>query len=333
MMRSRYSIFGIWLIPSSYRIESNEIKFKSSLFFLFCSGFISLVLSFFLFLFFDFFCFVTQRTGSHHTTYIFLLNSLFLSYIHIHIHIHTHTYYIILYYIIGTPVPQIKIDEILIELRKWTTQTGLINKNRERPSIKANNYMILRKPTKNENDNNGDKKSNKSRREIRKAKKQERYKHIWDIAINALQDVDPIYANERCTEIAVTYGFKGSPHRDKQNCGPFYGLSMGNFNSGGGGIMVESSARTCVNINTHNKLGKIDGRYVHWVDEWDNTNMNTDDTNDTTGNANNNNNNNNNAGPAGPTTVERYSLIYYETGNNFIKPGPAVFSIPKDIKR
>jgi len=98
MMRSRYSIFGIWLIPSSYRIESNEIKFKSSLFFLFCSGFISLVLSFFLFLFFDFFCFVTQRTGSHHTTYIFLLNSLFLSYIHIHIH--THTYYIILYYII-----------------------------------------------------------------------------------------------------------------------------------------------------------------------------------------------------------------------------------------
>jgi hypothetical protein len=58
------------------------------------------------------------------------------------------------------------------------------------------------------------------------------------------------------------------------------------------------------------------------------------DTNDTTGNANNNNNNNNNnAGPAGPTTVERYSLIYYETGNNFIKPGPAVFSIPKDIKR
>lgn len=96
MMRSRYSIFGIWLIPSSYRIESNEIKFKSSLFFLFCSGFISSFHSFLIY-FFDFFCFVTQRTGSHHATYLFLLNSLFLFYIHIHIHTYL-LYYIILYY-------------------------------------------------------------------------------------------------------------------------------------------------------------------------------------------------------------------------------------------
>ncbi|OEU19548.1 hypothetical protein FRACYDRAFT_182016 [Fragilariopsis cylindrus CCMP1102] len=214
-------------------------------------------------------------------------------------------------YLEGTPVSQMKIDEIMIALRKWTTQTGLINKNRERPSIKAQNYMILRKPIitidNSDNNDNKNKYSNKSRRAIRKAKKQDRYRNIWDLAINILSDIDPNYADKHCTEIAVTYGFKGSPHIDKQNCGPFYGLCMGTFGNGngsgggGGGIIVESSARTCININTHNKLAKIDGR----------TDMDA-------------------AAAAGLPEVERYSLIYYETGNNFMKPGPAVFSIPKE---
>ena len=247
-------------------------------------------------------------------------------------------------YLEGTPVSQMKIDEIMIALRKWTTQTGLINKNRERPSIKAQNYMILRKPitTKIENDDNdnNNKYSNKSRRAIRKAKKQDRYRNIWDLAINILSDIDPNYADKHCTEIAVTYGFKGSPHIDKQNCGPFYGLCMGTFGNGsgggGGGIIVESSARTCININTHNKLAKIDGRYVHWVDEWDtttttnNTNTNTTDTTTNSTSDTSTDIDAAAAAAAGLPVVERYSLIYYETGNNFMKPGPAVFSIPKE---
>jgi len=30
----------------------------------------------------------------------------------------------------------------------------------------------------------------------------------------------------------VTRGFKGSPHIDKTNIGPFYGLAMGDFEDG-----------------------------------------------------------------------------------------------------
>ena len=87
--------------------------------------------------------------------------------------------------------------------------------------------------------------------------------------------------------------------RDKQNCGPFYGFAMGDFPGGQGGIWVEASARVVAVVNTKNRLGRVDGRYVHWVDSYD-------------------------------KDCERYSLIYYETGNDYITPGAAVFSIPSE---
>ena len=54
--------------------------------------------------------------------------------------------------------------------------------------------------------------------------------------------VDPVFA-QQYTALAVTHGFHGSPHIDKQNVGPFYGLALGNFDEGTGGIQVECSAR------------------------------------------------------------------------------------------
>ena len=290
-------------------------------------------------------------------------------------------------YVDGIPVSSSKLDAIQIELHKWTKSTGLNNKNRERPSIYAKNYMILRKPIpmlttpsvpinkKQHNTMKRQKRSEnsnkKSRREIRKLKKMEQYRKLWKVAIDALHEVDPEYALNKCTEIAVTYGFNGSPHIDKQNCGPFYGLSLGNFTTGGN-IVVESSARVTISMNTHNKLGKIDGRYVHWVEEWgggcngngndirndskstDTTNINNMTNKDSTSTTKNEKSSmaddtatTNHYGDntvvvdcsvfpkPSPTIapVERYSLIYYETGNEFIKPGPAVFTIPRISKQ
>lgn len=200
-------------------------------------------------------------------------------------------------YIDGIPVKENLICEILKELRAWTRETGEDPKNRERPSIKARNYMILRSPKYANSTYLENSKTKASRSAIRKAKKLEKYMNIWKLAKDALMEVDPAFA-ERCTEIAVTYGFQGSPHRDKQNCGPFYGLSMGNFPDGQGGVCVECSARVIAVMNTKNRLGKVDGRYPHFVDHYD-------------------------------KGSERYSLIYYETGDAFIKPGPAIFSLPK----
>jgi hypothetical protein len=51
-----------------------------------------------------------------------------------------------------------------------------------------------------------------------------------------------------------------------------------------------------------NRLGKVDGRYPHWV-----SNYNVDEE-------------------------ERFSLIYYDTLSSYQTPGPAIFSIPHDKK-
>ncbi len=217
--------------------------------------------------------------------------------------------------IYGSPVPDDKLQKLMSELQKWTAHTGLVNKNRERPSIHASNYMILRKPPPtsglsiSNSDTTGSTKQ-LSRRVLRKIQKRERYRSLWEAGIDALTCIDPVFAEHNCTEIAITYGFSGSPHRDKQNCGPFYGLSLGNYDDsdGKGGIVVESSARVVVQVNTKGRLGRVDGRYVHWVAPWGNQISEKESE-----------------------QQKRYSLIYYETGHEFVTPGPAVFSIPGQI--
>lgn len=73
--------------------------------------------------------------------------------------------------------------------------------------------------------------------------------------------------------------------------GPFYGISLGNF-SGGGHVAVESHPLEITYVNTFERLGRVDGRYPHWVT---------------------------------PYTGERYSIIYYRTVGAADPMGPAVF--------
>ena len=124
---------------------------------------------------------------------------------------------------------------------------------------------------------------------------------LWDLALQAMIETDPQFA-ARCSEIAVTYGVIGSPHIDRQNSSHFYGLSLGNFTEGTGCVAVEMSPRVVAEVNTKNRLGKVDGRYPHWV-----SNYNVDEE-------------------------ERFSLIYYDTLSSYQTPGPAIFSIPHDKK-
>ena len=118
----------------------------------------------------------------------------------------------------GIPVPEDKLQALMTELQKWTAYTGLVNKNRERPSIDASNYMILRRPTEPKSDTKPSCKPI-SRRALRKAQKRERYRALWVAGINALHAIDPAFARNNCTEIAITHGFSGSPHRDKVSFG------------------------------------------------------------------------------------------------------------------
>jgi len=59
--------------------------------------------------------------------------------------------------------------------------------------------------------------------------------------------------------------------------------------------MVECSARVVAHVNTKNRLGKVDGRFSHWVAPYD------------------------------ATTKDRYSLIFYQTMGKYQKTESAIF--------
>jgi hypothetical protein len=116
-----------------------------------------------------------------------------------------------------------------------------------------------------------------------------RYAELWELINKAIEGVDPEYA-AKYTGVAVTKGFRDSPHIDTENIGPFYGLALGDF-SGGGAVAVESSPWEVTHVDTFQRLGQVDGRYPHWVTGY---------------------------------TGERFSIIYYQTVGSVTPMGPAV---------
>jgi hypothetical protein len=142
--------------------------------------------------------------------------------------------------------------------------------------------------------------SNKAGKALDKFKRHEK---IWTYAMEALEEVDSNFA-ARVTALAVTHNFTGSPHIDKQNTGPFYGMALGNFKDGTGGVRVECTARVVCETNTKHRLGKVDGRYPHWVAPYERED---------------------NEGDGG---CDRYSLIYYRTSGAIDPIGGAIFRVP-----
>jgi hypothetical protein len=160
----------------------------------------------------------------------------------------------------GTPVSAPLLAKLRVALRDWALKHK--TKNLERTSIDAKCYMILRAPS-----TFGPEPFSRSVK--RAIKKYEKNAELWALAGEALAEVDPEYATQKWTSLAVTKGFTGSPHIDKQNRGPFYGMAVGEFPEGQGGVCVECDARVVAHVNTRNQLGKVDGRFPHWVAPYD----------------------------------------------------------------
>ena len=154
--------------------------------------------------------------------------------------------------------------------------------------IMADKYMILRSPTASEK-----LRRLKYKRAGKAQSKFEANLSLWEAARHAMETVDPEFA-ATFTGLAVTKQFRGSPHIDTTNVGPFYGLAVGDFADGTGGVRVELDPMTVCEVNTKNRLGRIDGRYPHWVSDYD-------------------------------ATKVRYSLIYYLTEGKAQEKGSAVF--------
>lgn len=184
----------------------------------------------------------------------------------------------------GTQVSEGLQASLLGELRQWRART--CDFPRERPKISAQGYMILRSPAEFS-------KKDGAKATLAAAKLAKNIR-LWELAHAAMEEVDPSFAPVY-TALAITYGFVGSPHIDTQNIGPFYGLSLGDFPAGTGGIRVEWSAREVAEVDTKGRLGKVDGRYPHWVS---------------------------------PYEGERFSVIYYQTLGDVTPKTIAVLPTP-----
>ncbi len=78
-----------------------------------------------------------------------------------------------------------------------------------------------------------------------------------------------------------------SPHIDDRDRSFQYAISLGDFQ--GGELCVEGRNHNEINVvDTKNRIARVDGRHIHWVRGW-------------------------NGG-------DRYSLIFYDTTQRFIKP-------------
>ena len=190
----------------------------------------------------------------------------------------------------GTPVEPVLLAAVLAELRDWAARNTDVQ---ERPMVRAQTYMILRSPAEFEA-----KIGQGSGTAFRHRKKFEQNRALWGAAAAALRAVDAGFAAE-FTALAVTHNFRGSPHIDTTNVGPFYGLSVGDFAEGTGGIRVEVDALTVAEVNTRGRLAKVDGRFPHWVAPYD-------------------------------AACERFSLIFYRTEGAVTPKTTAVFGPVSD---
>ncbi|CAD7968371.1 unnamed protein product [Amoebophrya sp. A25] len=156
----------------------------------------------------------------------------------------------------GTPVEEALCAEMLEECRRWVAaeEKKASKSTRERPSIKAAHYMILRRSdvevvgVEMQEDahrttpaavGSTDPQSSRldrfepstaaSRKQARFLRKQRKHQAVWDVARRIVESVDPEFASTQWTQLAVTHNFEGSPHIDKQNTGFFYAIAVGDF--------------------------------------------------------------------------------------------------------
>lgn len=103
------------------------------------------------------------------------------------------------------------------------------------------------------------------------------------------------------TALAITHNVQGSPHTDRHDTTFQHVVALGDFT--GGHLCVHqvddgvddgrdtNTIYRITRINVHNRLARLDGRHVHWVDAWQGT--------------------------------ERYSVVFYSTSSvHATKPAP-----------
>eukprot|EP00804_Cyclotella_cryptica_P007411 CCRYP_002619-RA/>CCRYP_002619-RA protein AED:0.26 eAED:0.26 QI:185/1/1/1/1/0.66/3/1686/543 len=144
----------------------------------------------------------------------------------------------------GVPVPSREaIDTVLNYLRSFS-HWPLVETQR-RGGVSASNYLVI---------------------------KQQQQHHppehdkLWNMCRHLLHLVVPeaVY-----NAVAITRGFRGSPHIDTHDTATFqYVIALGDFVGGHLCCEADVDGTETLAIDIHDRIGRIDGRRVHWVDGW-----------------------------------------------------------------
>lgn len=134
----------------------------------------------------------------------------------------------------GVPIPAEFLQPLLTELRhtRWPPIA-------HRPGMHAQHYLILYWGSNNEG-----------------------YEALYLLLRQLLKWIEPEYP---CTMVAVTKDFQGSPHIDSNDSTYQYALSLGSFCEGGELCVESTCPEEIYVVDTHNKIARVDGRFIHWV--------------------------------------------------------------------
>lgn len=140
----------------------------------------------------------------------------------------------------GAPLPKTLLQPLLQELRqtRWPPHP-------HRGGMQTQHYLVLHRSRANG-----------------RGRPNDGYEALLKHVDNVLEWADPDF---RCTNVAVTKDFQGSPHIDPVDVSFQYAMSLGDFSTGGE-LCVEGSAPNQVwVVKTKDCIAKCDGRNIHWV--------------------------------------------------------------------
>ena len=165
----------------------------------------------------------------------------------------------------GVPI-QTKYTVPLLQYLQNNTTTLWPTKEKQRKGVYSSHYLTVRQKHPKEHD------------------------EIWNLCQTLIQSTQHTAATDannemKYTALAITKNFRGSPHTDFHDTTYQHVIALGTFL--GGRLCVESDEDEVVSIDIQNRLGRMDGRRVHWV-----------------------------TGFQG----ERYSIVYYSTNPNHFTP-------------
>lgn len=140
--------------------------------------------------------------------------------------------------VLGVPLPPGSTDALLQYLRTCKLWPPA---EKQRKGVLAGNYLTVRKQHPTE------------------------YDAIWNLCHDLIIKVvpDAVY-----TALAITRSFVGSPHIDNHDKTFQHVIALGDFEGGRLCAEADEDGIEILAIDVRNRVGRIDGRCVHWVSAW-----------------------------------------------------------------